>query len=214
MENPLFCTRIAMLNLRRRVPSAPRKAAAGSSDSCVPDTTCHSEPCFREEGQSLVELGIGAPFLILLVIALMEMGIVFSVYISLINAAREGAAFASKYPQITDPNHANDDYNPDGNVSCTSCHTITEEFQDRVIGEINDPTQPLAGQEGQRLIENGTMAPPVAIAPNGITPGSPITVTVVYSLQTFTSRVSLPFFGRFGLPAVYRMQYSYSMPIR
>ncbi|HZQ09032.1 MAG TPA: TadE/TadG family type IV pilus assembly protein [Anaerolineae bacterium] len=170
----------------------------------------------REEGQSLVELGIGVPFLVILVIALIEMGIVFSVYISLINAAREGAEFASKYPQITDANHANDSYNPDGASSCTpSCPTITEEFYSRVTNEITDPTEPLKGQEGQRLIEDGNMDPPTAVVgPNGITPGSPITVTVVYSLQTFTSRVSLPFFGRFGLPAVYRMQYTFSMPIR
>lgn len=42
----------------------------------------------------------------------------------------------------------------------------------------------------------------------------PITVTVHYQLSTFTSQMSVPFFGRMGRPGYYLINYSMAMPIR
>ncbi len=164
-----------------------------------------------ESGQSLVEIAVGAPFLILLVLAFIEMGIVFAVYISLINAAREGAMFASKYPQLSDwASHADDEYTcPDA-----SCPTLGEEYENRIANEVFvEPGQTLVGR--QLIAEDPhplEAAHPVVVG--SLEKGNPITVTVTYSVETFTSRMVLPFFGRFGLPNKYVLHYSIAMPIR
>lgn len=163
-----------------------------------------------EEGQSLVEIAVGAPFLILLLLTFIEMGIVFAVYISLINAAREGAVFASKYPQLTNSSHYDDVYTcPD-----SSCPTLGEEYENRVADEVFvEPGQTLVGR--QLIIQEPHplfVSPPVA--ESTLDKGNAIRVTVVYSIETFTSRMVLPFFGRFGLPNKYVLRYTMDMPIR
>jgi len=40
----------------------------------------------KEDGQSIVELAIGIPFLMMIIIGVIEMGLVFATYVSLINA--------------------------------------------------------------------------------------------------------------------------------
>lgn len=47
--------------------------------------------------QSLVEFALVAPLLLTLVVGLLELGIVFSIYIGLTNAAREGARAGAVY---------------------------------------------------------------------------------------------------------------------
>lgn len=158
-----------------------------------------------EHGQSLTELAVGLPFVLLVILVLFEMGLVFATYISMINAAREGAFFASRHPELVDPNRWNDALAP-GNT------TIGEEYESRVRNEVFVvTTQPLSAK--QLLTEDVIQVdPPVT---DGISdPGYPITVTVHYTLSTFTSNVSLPFFGRFGLPNRYHLTYSFGTPIR
>lgn len=153
-------------------------------------------------------MAMGAPFAIILVLALIEMGIVFAVYISLINAAREGAVFASKYAQISNASDYNDPYTCPSGV----CPNLGEEYENRILNEVFvEPGETLAGRQ---LIDEHKIEIRPPVAPGGLNKGSPITVTVVYSVETFTSQLSVPFFGRFGLPPVYRLQYSMSMPIR
>ncbi len=165
-----------------------------------------------ESGQSLVELAVGAPFLIFLILGVIEMGLVLAVYISLINAAREGASFASKYPQLSNSSHYSDTYT----CASASCPTLGEEYENRVKNEVYyEPGDSLVARQLIENLDPNKIDIQVPVITNGsIDKGSPITVTVVYSVQTFTSQISLPFFGRFGLPNVYRLQYSMSMPIR
>lgn len=50
--------------------------------------------------------------------------------------------------------------------------------------------------------------------PEGITPGEPVEVTVVYRLRTFSSGVSLPIMGRMGVPSAYTIRWTTTVPIR
>ena len=164
-------------------------------------------------GQSMVEVAVTLPFLILIVIALIEMGIVFASYISLVNATREGAVFASMYPQLsTPPKYGTDVYYGTGGGISPSL-TISYEYTTRIQNEILAVTNTL--RTGQLIDqENLTMPPPVIDPTCGINQGCPITVTVSYQVHTFTSDVSLPYFGRFGLPNYYLLSYTMGMPIR
>jgi hypothetical protein len=47
-----------------------------------------------------------------------------------------------------------------------------------------------------------------------LTVGTNITVTVHYRIHTFTSEMSLPSVGRFGLPPYYQIDYSIGIPLR
>lgn len=52
----------------------------------------------QEQAQSLVELALLLPFLLLLVLGTVEIGRSFRTYITLNNAAREGAIWLARYP--------------------------------------------------------------------------------------------------------------------
>ena len=159
-----------------------------------------------EEGQSLAEMAIGLPFVMLVIIGVIEMGLIFATFISMINATREGAIFASMHPALV--NSANDTQTVSPGTT-----TIWQEYQDRVRNEVYVPVT-------QRLVSNElltqddiTVARPVLV--NGTAnAGDPIRVTVTFDVSTFTSNISLPYYGRFGLPNRYRLQYSFDMPIR
>jgi hypothetical protein len=51
-----------------------------------------------ESGQSLVEFGLILPLLLLLTLGVIDLGLGFKTYISLTNAAREGARWVTVYP--------------------------------------------------------------------------------------------------------------------
>ncbi len=52
----------------------------------------------RQRGQSLVELTLVLPFLLLILFGIVDLGRVFNAYIVITNAAREGAFYASANP--------------------------------------------------------------------------------------------------------------------
>lgn len=160
-----------------------------------------------ERGQSLVELAVIIPFLAILIIAAIEMTQAFTVYIALISAARAGANYASLYPETrlcADP--------PESDTSSNSAKCI--EYSERVKEEI------LAVSEfGFAFLTTDDLDVdvPVMYSPDGSTvyANCPITTTLTYSLQTiFSSSVSLPLFGRMGLPNAYAIRYSIGAPIR
>lgn len=166
-------------------------------------------------GQSVVEITLTLPLLLMMVLAIVEMGIVFGSYISLANATREGAIFAAMHPELTDS--ANDD-----NTYGSGTRTLWEEYFKRV----NDEIVVLVGEplrEGQILDTSvltvnrpifGPAPGPSCSGTNPLNIGCPITVTVQYRLHTFVSDISLPGVGRFGLPNYYEIRYSVGMPIR
>ena len=173
-------------------------------------------------GQSMLEVAVAIPFLLLLVIALVEMGVAFASYAALINGAREGAMFASMCPSVTDSSKDTDTY---FGYHCAPPKQNIREYRDRVNNDIVTPL----GQElvaGQIQLEDAAcnsgdpfwgyvrclkVDRPIKAAtcttccstlvccpagppccPTGLEPGCPITVTVHYRLRTFTSDISLP----------------------
>lgn len=55
----------------------------------------------RRQGQSLVELGVAVPFVLLLMLGTLDLGRMFFDYIELRNAVREAAAYGSRNPTDT-----------------------------------------------------------------------------------------------------------------
>jgi hypothetical protein len=174
-------------------------------------------------GQSMVEMAVALPLLIMLLIAFIEMGILFASYIALVNSAREGAFFASTCPELTDSSK-------DSSTSCTNDPSTTniERYRARVEGDIIDA---IANQLFEAAIQQKDSGCQDASPNNGVDKykdclkldrpvsgssfvGTNITVTVHYRIHTFTSDMSLPSVGRFGLPNYYQIDYSMGLPIR
>jgi Flp pilus assembly protein TadG len=174
----------------------------------------------------MVEVAVALPFLMLIVIGLVEMGIVFASYLSLVNATREGAIFASMHPELVNStcaatpyptctaNSANDNA-PFGSTGNTST-TVWSEYNNRVANEVFvvlGETLERGGLLNQdALVVYRPVADPSCSGTLG--PGCMITVTVNYQIHTLTSGISLPAFGRFGLPSTYQFNYSMVTPIR
>src|SRR5687768_5746312 len=55
----------------------------------------------RRQGQSLVELGVALPFVLLLMLGTLDLGRMFFDYIELRNGVREAAAYGSRNPTDT-----------------------------------------------------------------------------------------------------------------
>ena len=136
-----------------------------------------------ERGSALVEVAFGSLFLLGLIIALFEMGMVFSAYVAVINASRAGATYASMHPDPLDPEY--------GRYAEIARHELRAARLDMSKVQVLPPE-----------------------TPEGTEPGRPIRVTVIYRLSTFTSTLSLPVFGRFGLPSEYTLAWTTTVPIR
>lgn len=182
-----------------------------------------------QRGQSIAEIMISLPFMMALVIGLVETGIVFASYIAIVNGAREGAIFASGCKELVDSAQDND-------TSCTNSETTAniELYRNRIYYDIINPvSSPL--KEGQLQTEdagcNGdggdfwayhnclkvdrpVFGPVTADCPEVDKSGCPITVTLHYRVKTLTSSARLPYFGRFGLPEYYQLNYSLGMALK
>lgn len=55
-------------------------------------------PRYREQGQSIVELTLMLPILMLLLLGIIDLGRVFYTYVTMTNAAREGARYGAVHP--------------------------------------------------------------------------------------------------------------------
>ena len=147
----------------------------------------------NEEGQSLVEVSVVSIFLILIGLMIFEAGVTFSSYIALLNASREGARYASAHPELCDPNKTPEE-------SSAYVHFTEDVVKAEVqLGHMLDAAR-LTVQ--RPVLVDGTSAP-----------GDPMRVQVDYQLHTFTSTISLPFFGRFGLPNYWPLRAWTIMPI-
>jgi hypothetical protein len=144
-------------------------------------------------GQSIVEMAILVPFLLILALALSEMAQVFSIYIALVNTARSGANFAALHPSLavahaSDPSYSN---------------YLDRLYSDMWSAHLDTNHDKFSGWSPS--------AYPVA---SSFRLNDPITVTLSYTLTTFSSSMSVPYLGRMGLPDHYNITYSYVMPIR
>lgn len=63
--------------------------------------TQRSSRVAQEHGQSLTELALLLPFLLLLILGSLDLARVYDSYVSITNAAREGARYASTRPTAT-----------------------------------------------------------------------------------------------------------------
>lgn len=63
----------------------------------------HQQPDKRsaQEGQSLVELALLLPVLLLILVGVLDLGRAFHAYVTVMNAAREGARYAAFHPTDT-----------------------------------------------------------------------------------------------------------------
>lgn len=176
-----------------------------------------------ERGQSIAEVMISLPFMFAIVVGLIEMGIVFAAYLSQVNAAREGAIFATMYPQLADTSCGSIPY-PDctGSIDTNTYAGTTDywdEYYNRVSNElflnIGEPlrrSQLLS--EDTLTVDRPMLGPVTSDCPTGYEIACPITITVHFRLHTLTSGAQVPYFGRFGLPNYYQIDYSFGMPIR
>ena len=140
-----------------------------------------------EKGQGLVEAAVAFLFLLSILLAMFEMAVLFSSYIALLNTSIQGAIYAAGQPLMqADP--------PDAHY-------------DQYVSIIR--SEALAG--GLSWTDLGILPPQL---PANVQPGSPITVTVRYTLTTFASEIAFPFFERFGLPSQYHINARAAVPIR
>jgi Flp pilus assembly protein TadG len=166
----------------------------------------------KEHGQSMVEVALTLPFLLVIILALVEMGILFASYIALVNATREGAIYSSMHPELSDSSKT-------PAVTTQNQNTVWEIYQNRVIDEVsvavgNKLYEGQLADAPNLVVDRPVLGPTSTQCPNRNDMGCPITTTVHYQIHTFLSDASLPAFGRFGLPSTYRIDYSMSMPIR
>jgi Zn-dependent protease with chaperone function len=139
----------------------------------------------REEGQSMLEMTVGVIFLLIIVLILFEMAMLFYSYIAVLNASREGAVYASAYPDMNGTQ-----YQRYENIT-------TAEAQ--AAGLNTDPAFFVVD------------APET---PNGNEPLQPIIVRVHYQLINPTQGILLPVMGRMGLFQSAWMTGETKMPIR
>lgn len=55
----------------------------------------------RQRGQSLVELALMLPFLLVLLIGVLDLGRIYFAYMTIVNASREGARYGAAHPTDT-----------------------------------------------------------------------------------------------------------------
>jgi Flp pilus assembly protein TadG len=77
------------------VPSSGRATREGDMGN-TDRRTSHKPRGLRERGQSLVEFSIILPLILVMLIGVIEVTTVFTHYVSVVNASRDGARFGSK----------------------------------------------------------------------------------------------------------------------
>jgi len=150
-----------------------------------------------ERGQSMVEVAVVSVFFMILAIMIYEAGVVFSTYTVLLNASREGGIYASAHPEL---------------ASVTSVPTNTAVYQEYLAVTATEASS-LPGWV-DRDSTSFQIERPVLIVTNTSTGEQGLRVRVRYNVRTFTSTISLPFFGRMGLPNYWPISAWTIMPAR
>ena len=138
-----------------------------------------------EGGQSMLEMTVGLVFLVLVILILFEMAMLFYSYIAVLNASREGAVFASIYPEMTDGQYERYESITTAEAEVAGLNTGPEFF-------VIDPPE----------------------TPDGPDALNPVIVRVHYQLINPTQGIFLPFLGRMGLFRSAWMTGRTEMPIR
>jgi Flp pilus assembly protein TadG len=141
-----------------------------------------------ESGQSLVELALLMPLLLLLVLGIVDLGRVFNAYIAITNASREGALCGSFYP----PGGV-----ADAGVLCGSYYAAGTSNEVLIRERVLREARPTVLLDLNRI----------QITSTGGAPGSPVTVTVQYPFAavSLTMQSFLPGGNPFMLTATTAM---------
>lgn len=139
---------------------------------------------FEARGQSLVELALILPVLMLVLVGILDFGRAFYAYNAISNAAREGARYGTIHPTNTD----SDGFPPYDGPETIEGKAVAQVFildqeQFRVRVRFPDPA---------RIDDAFCIANPYDPACLNSDPGSgdPIEVTVIYRFQPLTPLVS------------------------
>lgn len=144
--------------------------------------------CKQEEGQSMLEMTFGVIFLVIIVLILFEMALLFYSYIALLNASREGAVYASLFPDIVD-----------------TADPLYAQYESIVTAEAQ-----AAGLNTDPAVFEVFLPE----TPEGIDPLDPVIVKVSYQIINPTQGIVLPMLGRMGLFQGAWMTARTEMPIR
>ena len=158
---------------------------------CVPTNRRHQNRSLRdgqEDGQSMLEMTFGLVFLVVIVLILFEMALLFYSYIALLNASREGAVYASLFPDIVDT--ADPHYS---------------QYESIVVAE---------AQAAGLNTEPAVFEVFLPETPKGLDPLDPVIVKVSYQVINPTQGIVLPMLGRMGLFQGAWMTARTEMPIR
>jgi hypothetical protein len=136
----------------------------------------------------MLEMTLGLVFLVLIVLILFEMALLFYSYIALLNASREGAVYASLFPNIVDT--ADPHYS---------------QYESIVIAE---------AQAAGLNTEDTVFEVFLPETPEGLDPLDPVIVKVSYQVINPTQGIFLPLLGRMGLFQGAWMTARTEMPIR
>ena len=147
-----------------------------------------------ERGQSMVEVAVVSVFFMILAIMIYEAGIAFSTYTVLLNASREGGIYASAHPELT------------------TVLTNTAVYQEYLAVAATEASS-LPGWV-DRDNASFRIDRPQLVQTNASTGEQGLRVRVTYNVRTFTSTISLPFFGRMGLPSYWPISAWTIMPAR
>ena len=148
-------------------------------------------PVLRRPAQSLVEFALIAPVLIAVLFGIIELGLVFNIYTSLTNSAREGARAGSVF-QVTAPLLTSSD--------ASAADTQRLAYITTVINNTANPTIDPATE----LTVNVLYLPATPATTNLYRSGDTVTVQITYPHQLF--------FGLLG-PQVINVQATSSMRI-
>jgi Zn-dependent protease with chaperone function len=159
------------------------KMSARHNDRSLVQTAQHRPP--REEGQSMLEMTVGVIFLLIIVLILFEMAMLFYSYIAVLNASREGAVFASAYPEMSATQYQRYTNITTAEAKAAGLNTAPAFF-------VVDAPE----------------------TPEGNAPLRPIIVRVHYKLINPTQGILLPVMGRMGLFQSAWMTGETKMPIR
>lgn len=151
-----------------------------------------------EAGQSLVEMTMGTIFLLIVVLILFEMAMVFRAYVTLINASREGAFYASAHPTM-------------GSVDGITCLSATTSGTEAEVYVWITCQEALASGLNTTPGVFQVLQP---VTPDGTAPQMPIRVTVRYELTNPTQGIILPWLGRMGLATSFPLSATTEAPIR
>jgi hypothetical protein len=140
-----------------------------------------------EEGQGLLEAAVAFLFLLLILLIMFESAVLFTSYIALLNTSVQGAIYAAGHPNMEDdpPDAAYQQYESIMRAEALGAGLTWDQVK---------------------------IYPPEL--PASVVPGEPITVTVSYTMTTFTSEVVFSMFGRLGLPDRYIVSARTAAPIR